>query len=163
MKGDIDLDALRDRYEYNPETGHFFHTKPRPGIVVGRIAGGICGRGYRRIRFQKTVYAAHRLAWFYMYGVWPDREVDHIDGNRDNNALANLRLVTKSQNMWNSKIRKNNRSGFKGVCLQRGRWVAQICHNKKKIIIGRFKTPDEAAEAYRAKSIEFHGEFARPT
>lgn len=84
--------------------------------------------------------------------------VDHKNGDTLDNARSNLRLATHAQNMRNSKRRKNNTSGYKGVNFYRGRWRAQIQHNNRGITIGMFDTPEEA---YCAKALELQGEFAR--
>ena len=89
--------------------------------------------------------------------------VDHRDGNPLNNRRDNLRLCTRSQNKANSKLYRNNRSGFKGVIEVPGRrkWQASIYRDRRQIYLGRFSTPEQAHEAYKAAAVEIYGEFAR--
>lgn len=91
------------------------------------------------------------------------REVDHIDGNPSNNCLSNLRLCDRAGNNRNQRIRKDNTSGFKGVCWHKvtGKWAATIMADKMARHIGLFSTPEEAAAAYNEMAIKYHGEFAK--
>jgi hypothetical protein len=102
----------------------------------------------------------HRVIWKLVYGDEP-HEIDHRNICRWDNRLANLRACEHHQNMSNTKIRKDNRSGFKGVFLRpSGRWSAEISHRSQVIRLGRFDTREEAAAAYAAMSAKLHGEFA---
>lgn len=126
------------------------------------MAGTPHDGGYRKIVLYSRKYFAHRLAWIYVYGVAPDK-IDHIDGDRDNNRIANLRACTNSQNSANSRIRSDNSSGLKGVswdCTKK-KWVAQIrCHGKS-FHLGRFKSKIDASVAYSSAAVRFFGKFAR--
>jgi len=110
---------------------------------------------------------AHRLAWAHYYGVWPTKRLDHIDGNSANNAIANLRECTMSQNLGNAKKRADNTSGYKGVYRSNYRkhqnkpWTAEIRIDGKKRHIGRYKTPADAHVAYLTAAKKLFGEFAR--
>lgn len=86
--------------------------------------------------------------------------VDHIDGNTLNNIRSNLRVATHAENLRNRKRQSNNKSGFKGVTYSRGRWVAEIRANKRKIYLGSYNTPEEAHEAYKTAAVKYHGDFA---
>ncbi|WP_353511490.1 HNH endonuclease signature motif containing protein [Escherichia sp. 10290] len=99
-------------------------------------------------------YFAHRLAWLYVYGEWPKQEIDHIDRNRRNNAISNLRDVSRVVNALNVGPRNSN-AGIKGVtfCQARNQWQAQINVSGKNITLGRFNTIDEAAIAYKAANM----------
>lgn len=101
----------------------------------------------------------HRL----IMGATKGQDVDHINGNTLDNRRENLRLSTRSENNMNKGKQRNNKSGYKGVyfCKWTNRWAAQIVVNRKKKLIGRFDTPEEAHEAYKAAALELHGEFAR--
>lgn len=90
-----------------------------------------------------------------------DEMVDHKNLNSVDNRRANLRLATSTQNQGNRRVSKNNKSGFKGVSKAKNKWVATITVNGRRIILGRFKTPEEAHEAYCAGAKEHFGEFAR--
>jgi hypothetical protein len=113
----------------------------------------VCGQNYR----------AHRLAWYYMTGEWPDQQIDHINCVHGDNRWENLRLCTRSQNNHNQPTRKNNRSGVKGVHFkkQAGKWHGQVCLNYRIHHVGLFDNLEEAAAAVRAKREELHGKFAR--
>lgn len=113
-------------------------------IKEGQIAGDIDGRGYRRIYFDGRHHKMHRIIWIMHNGDIPlDILVDHIDQNRQNNLIENLRLVTKSQNNL-------NRSDVKGVSWDkvRKKWKAQISIENKTRCIGRYDTYEEAKQAY---------------
>lgn len=90
-----------------------------------------------------------------------DEQIDHVDGNTLNNTRENLRVANHTQNMRNSKKRKNNTSGYKGVNYFDGRWRAQIQVDKQRITIGMYDTPEEAYQAYCDAAIQYHGIFAR--
>lgn len=155
-------DRVRSRLEYDPKTGIFVWLN---GPFGGRAAGCECQNGHRYINIDGRLYLASRLAWFYVHGSWPLNEIDHINQNSLDNRLSNLREATRGQNNQNTKRKKNNKSGYKGVCRdKRGRgdkWLAQIMANGKRVILGRFETPQEAYNAYCAAAKEHHGEFAR--
>jgi hypothetical protein len=113
------------------------------------------------------MWKAHRLAWAHYYGIWPTRRLDHIDGNSANNAIANLRECSMSQNLGNAKRRADNSSGYKGVGRsnywkhQNKPWTAVIRVDGKRHHLGRYKTPAEAHVAYVAAAKKLFGEFAR--
>lgn len=88
--------------------------------------------------------------------------IDHVNRNGLDNRKKNLRKATRNQNQWNCGVSKNNKSGYKGVCLdkRRGTWKAEIMAEGKKYYLGAFKTPEEAARAWNEKAKELHGEFA---
>lgn len=120
-------------------------------------------RRFRDCEQKPTLYM-HRLIWEHHFGPIPENyEIDHIDGDRLNNRKANLRLVTSHQNKMNSRLRSDNSSGFKGVTWSKDkrRWQAQIMKHGKNHVLGRFKTPEEAAEAYKDAALEMFGEYAR--
>lgn len=99
----------------------------------------------------------------YIYNRWPNYILDHIDGNRANNKLSNLREATQSQNCANAKLRSNNTSGFKGVYYhpKTGKWKSQIKKDGVSRHLGLFPTPEEAHKAYVKAAKELFGEFAR--
>ncbi len=161
----LDASQLRNILHYNPETGEFrWLVRPAQRIQVGDNAGCLCKtHGYVDIRIDNRLYKAHVLAWLYAHGEWPGRFIDHIDQNRSNNRLANLRLATKAQNAINSKIRRDNTSGLKGVVWDktRGLWKAQLGSKNGMRFIGRFPTKDQAHAAYCEAAQREFGEFAR--
>jgi hypothetical protein len=109
---------------------------------------------------------AHRLAWIYMYGpTIGGAEIDHIDGNPANNAIANLRLATSRQQKQNKRAQSNNRSGLKGAyyhaCHKGKKWRSQIKVGDVLIFLGYFHTAEEAHAAYGEAALDYFGEFAR--
>lgn len=156
---------LTELLSYDAESGLFTRIVSRPGPKghAGAVAGCDNGQGYIRIYVDGAPFKAHRLAWFYVHGVWPDCEIDHVNGNRADNRIANLRDVTRSQNKRNSCIYRNNRSGLKGASYSRRqrKWAAQIQVGHEKIGLGYFNSREEAHEAYCEAARRLHGEFAR--
>ena len=166
----ITEERLKHVLDYNPKTGVFIWK-----VVTGNRAkiGGVAGYiatdkpnnyRYRTIRIDKSAYRASRLAWLWMTGSFPNAEIeiDHKDGNSLNNRWCNLRLATKPQNQFNSKISKNNKSGFKGVHLHgNGRWRAQLQVNGTRVHIGVFNTPEDAHAAYCVAAKKHFGDYAR--
>lgn len=88
--------------------------------------------------------------------------IDHINGDRLDNRRENLRVCTASQNSMNRGAQANNSSGYKGVIFDKNRvkWRAEICHGGKRLYLGRYNTAEEAAIAYNAAALKYHGEFA---
>lgn len=161
-------ERLREVLDYNPETGDFTWKETLSvRAVKGRHAGTSGDRSVVTIRIDKKHHKAHRLVWLYVYGVWPSGMIDHIDGNPANNAIANLRDCTMTENLGNSKKRKNNTSGFKGVTYSIDRkhrhkpWRVALKVAGKRIRTGGFTTPEEAHEKYKELALEHFGEFAR--
>lgn len=106
-------EMLKELLHYDPETGVFtWAAHPPLGHSVGDVAGKASTRGYvhicfsKKLRMTRSIYSAHRLAWLYVYGAWPLQDIDHIDQNKSNNALANLRDVSRSQNCRNVTRKK---------------------------------------------------------
>jgi hypothetical protein len=158
------LAKLNDLLDYDPETGLFTWKKTSSNrAVAGSIAGTLHRSGYPMIKINGKRYRSHRLAYKMFYGSDPVDQVDHIDCDKSNNKIANLRDATRSQNQKNRGAQKNNTSGFKGVSYlsKRKRWLAQIWYNHKKIYLGSYKTKEDAASAYEKAAKEHHGEFAR--
>ncbi len=158
-------ERLREVLHYNPESGIFtWRVRTTNCVKIGDIAGGDKGAGWHKIKIDGRNYFSHRLAWIYMHGsIDENLVIDHINGVRSDNRIANLRLVTRAQNMKNYSMPKHNTSGYKGVSLDRSssKWKAQISHNGKKISLGLFATPEAAHDAYLVASAKYHGEFAK--
>ena len=114
--------------------------------------------GYLTIGINKKLYRTHRVVWMYVHGSFPDGDLDHINRNKKDNRIENLRVVTKSQNRQNITAHKNNKSGMKGVWLhkQTKRWCSTIGLNSKNKYLGSFSTKEEAQAAYMAASKVLH-------
>lgn len=124
---------------------------------AGRLASNVGSGGYVRVNIMGKRYLAHRLIWMMVHGEWP-QEVDHINGNRTDNRLCNLRAVDRQENMRNVARRSDNSSGFTGVSYAKreNRYLAYITIDKVMRVIGRFNTIEEAVAA-RAKAETEHG------
>jgi len=156
------ISTLRSRFHYDPETGQFTHCV-KGCRNFGSGAGSMNGKGYMRLWLNGTTIQAHRAAWAMAYGYWPKVQIDHINGDRTDNRLANLRLASGFQNACNRPAPKTNTSGFKGVTMhvKTGKWQAQIGADGRNHYLGLFTSPDEAAAAYSAAAKRLHGAFAR--
>ncbi|MBG6289478.1 HNH endonuclease [Pseudomonas nitroreducens] len=147
---------LRRLLSYCPETGEFrWNVKPPGKVQIGDLAG-TKDETFTYIRFEGKRQKAHRLAFLYMTGEIPSGCIDHIDGDPTNNAWANLRICSHSENMQNRKVSKRNKSGFLGVSKHPSGWQATIAKDKKYYHLGLFKTPEEAHEAYLAAKARLH-------
>lgn len=162
----MDAKELREILRYNPETGAFIWLKPawNQQSWIGKEAGSPDAHGYICIEIGEGRYKAHRLAWLYMTGAWPESEIDHINLVKYDNSWDNLREVNRSQQHQNGPLQSNNTSGHKGVSWywQRNKWRAYIKKDGKRKHLGFFLTKEEAAAAYRKAAEELFGEFARP-
>lgn len=151
----LTAERLRELLHYDPDTGDWTWKVSRSGRVAPGQRAGSVSDGYLKIFVEGKRYGAHRLAVLYMMGKWPKNRVDHRDGDTFNGRWKNLREATHSQNIANSKLRKDNSSGSKGVLrTANGRYQARI-------ILGTFDTLTEAAKAYQRAAITVFGEFAR--
>lgn len=153
-------DFLRSILSYEPETGQFFWRQSRRGRKAGAPVGTPkSADGYLRIRVEGVRYYAHRLAWLYVYGEWPNHFIDHINGGRADNRIANLRSATDSVNAQNRRSGRHNRStGFLGVSFDsRGKkYRASITVGGKHRHLGTFATAVDAHAAYVAAKRVLH-------
>jgi hypothetical protein len=156
----ITYEELQDKLDYNPHTGLFTYKNVR-GKYPGDLAGTIRSSGYIGIKLNGKEYPAHHLAWFWCFGLWP-KEVDHIDHNKLNNAIKNLRAVTHAENSLNRPHQVNNQSGVQGIFWQqsRKRWLSRIKFDGRLVWqkIYRFEDFNKAVEERQAKLKElgFH-------
>jgi len=134
---------LKKLLNYDENTGIFTRRISLHGKVkVGDIAGTIANDGYCHIRVDSKRYQAHRLAWLYVHGEWPTNQIDHINGIRNDNRIANLREATRSENQQNRKTSNyNSTSGYLGVSVNKDAYTSYIRLNGKIIYLGRFKNP----------------------
>ncbi|HAT3754821.1 TPA: HNH endonuclease [Citrobacter amalonaticus] len=171
----IDINYLKSRIDYCPLTGNFkWKLRARESFTSERLfkswntqfCGKDCGsmtNKYLTIRIDNSLYYCHRLAWAIYYGEWPESDVDHINMDKTDNRIANLRLSTSGQNMSNMGATKANKSGFIGVfwAKREGRWVSGITINYKFKYLGYYDDPVEAALAYNDACREANGEFSK--
>jgi hypothetical protein len=150
---------LQSLYNYSAETGEFVRLTSAGGYIKNTIAGSTDTYGYRQLSIDWKKVLAHRLAWLFVYGALPDGEIDHINGNRSDNRIINLRLSSRSVNTQNIRLaRKTSITGVLGVSPQGMKFQARINSNGKQRHLGTFQTKEEAHEAYLvAKRIEHGG------
>lgn len=159
---------IESHLRYDPETGEFWWKQARKGRSIGKPAGSRYPIGYIYIKLKEAGESgilAHRVAWLLTYGEWPEEEIDHINGDRADNRIRNLRSVTRRGNSLNRKRNSNNSSGVCGVSFHKHsrRWAACIIINGKNVWLGRFKTIDEAVAVRKAAEREhgFHPNHGR--
>lgn len=156
-------EKLKSALNYDNETGIFtWKISSNRKIKINSIAGCFVN-GYIRIVFNKKRYLAHRLAWLYTYGYMPKQQIDHINGNRSDNRICNLREANASQNQYNKKLNLNNTSGVKGVVFDKEtkKWRVRITVNKKIISLGYYDNLNDAKTVIENSRIQHHWEFAR--
>lgn len=156
---ELDVATLRRLFRYDAETG-ILYWRPRTAVDCpkagerqrwnGRYAGDEAFRlkpnGYKEGMIFRVGHKAHRVAWAIYYGAWPQGQIDHINGDRADNRIVNLRTVTRSANCRNTKHRANNTTGRIGVSRRGHGWRATITHGRQ-IELGRFLTFAEAVKA----------------
>lgn len=152
---------LRLLFHYDPETGIFTRRVTRGSMKAGQVAGSKDVLGYLKVMIDERFYYLHRLAWLYVYGRLPKGDLDHIDEDKGNNRIRNLRPATRGQNMVNVSRWRHNTSGFKGVHFHAAakRYEAYASHQGRKIYLGLFDTPEGAYAARSAKMRELHGPY----
>lgn len=142
-------DDLRQNLSYDPDTGVFRWALPRSRIRVGQVAGYVKPDGYKGLEFNGRSYLQHRLAWVYVYGEEINGEIDHVNGDRSDNRICNLRVVTRAQNCQNRhNVRSDSKTGVLGASRNEGTYRAEIKANGVRKYLGRFKTAEEAGSAY---------------
>jgi hypothetical protein len=153
----ITYEELRANFEYHPLTGIFYRKWPAMGL---KMVGGPNPRGYIHIKFGNRTYYAHRLAWLYRYGSFPDSQIDHINGIKNDNHIVNLRPVTSTGNSRNQKQYSTNTSGRTGVhwCKRENKWVSSIKVGGKSIQLGLHHVKEDAVASRKAaeKKYGFH-------
>lgn len=156
------ISRINELLAYNPESGLFTRIKPSGPCKAGSIAGCVNGSGYRQVNIDGRVYLEHRLAYYVTTGQLPDF-VDHINGNRQDNRISNLRATNPRNNQYNRRISIVNTSGVKGVCWcnNRKKWIAHCRVNGSKFMVGRFDDIELAELALSEFRNKYHGDFAR--
>lgn len=163
-----DLNRVKEVLGYDPETGIFtWLIKTCRKVTIGKIAGSIKRSNpkappYLQISIDGVTYKAHTLAYYIVTGEWLPGKVDHKDGNSLNNKWENYRIATRSEQNRNMAKHRDGACLYKGIsfCKIMKRYTAEIMKDRVKYKLGYFDTQEEAAEAYRLKSLELHGEFS---
>lgn len=159
---DISAERVREVLDYRPETGAFTWKSlvGKHSRLNGTQAGGLDPKGYLRISVGGLQHMAHRLAWLVTTGAWPVGRLDHINGNKQDNRIANLREVSASINSQNRvKPGRRSVSGALGVVRSKGKWEARITVDGKWTYLGRFDSTDEASAAYFRAKAQLHAGF----
>lgn len=150
----LSQETLKQLLDYDELTGVFRWKVARGNKTIGSIAGYVTWHGYVEIKINRKTYWAHRLVWLFVHGSFPKDQIDHIDCDRKNNSLSNLREATVAQNSHNKRDSKRNKTGFRGVSKSGSKYVATISINGTHRHIGTFDKPEIAYEAYvKAKRI----------
>lgn len=160
----ITQQTLKQVLNYDPTTGLFtWKVSNSKRVKIGAVAGCLKIHGYIAIQINNKRYYAHRLAWLYMTGNFPEYEIDHINTIRNDNKWLNLRKATNNQNAHNSSKPSHNTSGFKGVSKNKAtsKYEAHIKVNNKKKFLGLYSTAEEAFDVRNRAAIHLHKEFAR--
>lgn len=164
----LTAERLRELFFYDPIVGTFIRKRTIVhNALIGDFAGSPDKHGYLTIRIDGKSYKAHRLAWLYVHGIWPDGDLDHKNRIKSHNALGNLRPAEDCENLWNTTVRVDCGAGLKGVHVHKvrgqptGFYRVTIRTRGKKREVGYFKCPVEAHEAYRKAANDDHGAFAR--
>jgi len=150
MSKGLTQENLRALLKYNKESGRFTWLVDKCyNAQIGATAGCERKDGYRQIMIDGKAYLEHRLAFLYVNGYFPEHDIDHKSGVRDDNRWGKIRGASRSCNAQNTKIRSTNKSGFPGVSLDKrtNKWIAQITINGNNMYLGAYKTGLEAALA----------------
>jgi len=141
---------LKGLFDYDKDTGLFTRkVKTSNKCKIGSVAGSLCKNGYVYICINFKKYLAHRLAWVYEYGEVP-KIIDHVNRNKLDNRICNLRNTTSQINNLNTKIHVTNKTGYKGVSFIKrdNKYYASISVNNKTKNLGMYDSPEKAALAY---------------
>jgi hypothetical protein len=155
------IEKLKELLYYEPDTGLFRWKFSRPRGQANSVAGSLHSKGYIDVTINKKHFKAHRLAWALYYNQDPGgMQIDHIDENKSNNKIINLRLAGHRENGANFGAQKNNKLGVKGINYEKGKFRARIKRNGKQYHLGCYDTIEEASNVYWAAAEELFGEFA---
>jgi len=152
------LKQVKEFMMYNADTGAFTWIKQTGSIQVGYIAGNVNYTGYRRLVIDGKYRLAHRIAWLYTYGTFPESQIDHINGIRDDNRIDNLRAVNNSENSKNSKLRNDSTAGITGLSERRNgkSWRVYVQADGKLIGLGTHSDFFEACCIRKSAELEYN-------
>lgn len=155
---------VREFFRYDPATGWLVWLKKASDkTVVGKRAGWQRSKGgYRQVGFMGQIVYEHRLIWLIVTGSFPEHQIDHRNGVKDDNRFANLRAADSTQNLANIGVKSDNTSGAKNVhwCNIKKRWIAKLKSNGKTKYVGAFRDYNVAVASVSEVRLQVHGEFA---
>jgi hypothetical protein len=155
------IEELRKLLHYEPDTGLLRWKVARRGTWANSVAGYLHGTGYISVGINNKCFKAHRLAWALYHNQDPgSMQIDHIDQNKSNNKIINLRLASHGPNNAYAGPQKNNKLGVKGISYEQGKFRALIKKNQKRYHLGYYDTIEEAINVRRAAAQELFGDFA---
>lgn len=156
------IEHFREWLDYDPTTGVFTWIKVSGKGYLGTPAGTLTKKGYLAIGVRGVLVPAHRLAWLWGHGQWPSDQIDHINGNKTDNRLSNLREATNQQNHFNRGPQKNSTTGVKGVYWFKPnrQWKAQIVISGRSTVLGYFHDFDQAVACRKEAEERLHGDWA---
>ena len=165
-KTELTQQKLKAVTSYDPETGDLtWIVATSNAVKVGDLVGSLDSLGYRDARVCGVRSRAHRLVWLYVYGEWPSGRIDHINTDKSDNRIVNLRIASARQNAQNVlKPKSISTTGLLGVCFDSrdGRYYSLIReHGGKRKYLGRFKTAQQAHEEYMKAWREMNPEVQR--
>jgi len=157
------LEDFKAHLRYEPETGHLYWAKTLSRRAVAGKRAGSPSHGYVSLGFRGKQIPAHVIIWFMQTGEWPGKEVDHINGDRSDNRIENLRLATDSEQQCNRRMDRRNSSGVKGVYWNKNarKWQAYITKHGRITYLGIYASIEDARAARARAEEHLHGEFVR--
>ena len=152
-------------FQYEPASGLLTWRVSKGTTKAGSVAGHLNNGGYLHVQVEDKKYKVHRIIWLLMTGTFPEAEVDHVSGVRNDNRWSNLRAASHAENGRNVKKPTHNTSGFKGVYWDERtrKWRAKIKLHGTPYYLGYFSTPEDAAEARNGAAALLFGEWERNT
>lgn len=153
-KTNLSISELKEDVTYDPETGIFVRRRTRPGVKAGSVAGCSSHLGYVKVCVLGKRYYAHRLAWMYIHGTWPEHEIDHINGDPSDNRISNLRPATRLENCQNLVTKKGNLGA--SWHIQNKKFIAQIQVKGVQVNLGFFDKREDAQAAYLKAKANLH-------
>ena len=154
----IDITKAKQLITYDSNTGIFiWRVSTTNKVNVGDVVGTINDKGYLQTRIQGKIVKLHRLAWAFIYGVFPINQLDHEDQDKTNNRISNLRLADAFINARNMPLKCTNKSGFTGVHWNKknSNWRVQLCINHKRINLGSYTTLNKAISIRKQANIDY--------